>query len=159
MHGEPRHLRAQAIFAKSCDIEEVLIPKDGHLARLCPGPAQIVDEAYAGRLHVDGRLIVPVEEGPARQRRKLSFVGAVFVSLALNAKHELAGGIQLLTDGIPAGLDDDLLRSAEQAFASIPKPRRKDDEQVSEPIRTAIRRAADATWGKKPVTKVLVARV
>ena len=159
MHGEPRHLRAQAMFAKSCDIEDVLIPKDGHLARLCPGPAQIVDEAYAGRLHVDGKLIVPVEEGPARQRRKLSFVGAVFVSLALNSKHELAGDIQLLTDGVPAGLDDDLLHAAEQAFASTPKPRRKDDEQVSEPVRTAIRRAADAQWGKKPVTKVMVVRV
>jgi ribonuclease J len=83
----------------------------------------------------------------------------VFVSLAVNSKLEVAGGIQLLTDGIPAGFDDDLLNAAEQAFASTPKPRRKDDEQVAEPIRTAIRRAADAAWGKKPITKVMVLRV
>ncbi len=86
-------------------------------------------------------------------------MGAVFVSLALNSKNELAGDIQLVTDGIPAGLDDELLQAAEQAFASTPKPRRKDDEQVAEPIRTAIRRAADVAWGKKPVTKVMVLRV
>ncbi|HUR42794.1 MAG TPA: ribonuclease J, partial [Aestuariivirga sp.] len=74
MHGEPRHLRAQAKFAASCGIAETLIPRDGHIAKLCPGPVQNVDEAHAGRLHVDGRLIVPAEDGPARQRRKLSFV-------------------------------------------------------------------------------------
>ena len=159
MHGEPRHLRAQALFAKSCEIEEVVIPRDGHIMRLCPGPAQIVDEAHAGRLHVDGRLIVPAEDGPARQRRKLSFVGAVFVTVPVNGKLDLAGDIQLITDGVPAGLDEELLKAAEQAFASTPRPRRKDDAQVAETVRTAVRRAAEAAWGKKPIAKVAVVRV
>ncbi len=159
MHGEPRHLRAQAIFARSCGIAETLIPRDGHIARLCPGPVQNVDEAHSGRLHVDGRLIVPSEDGPARQRRKLSFVGAAFVTLAIDAKLQLVGEIQLVTDGIPAGLDNDLLAAADQAFASMPKPRRKVDEQVIETVRISVRRAADQMWGKKPVTKVTIARV
>ena len=159
MHGEPRHLRAQAQFAQACGIEETLIPRDGHIARLCPGPAQNVDEATAGRLHVDGRLIVPAEDGPAKQRRKLSFVGAVFVTVAVTSKMELAADIQLITDGLPGGLDDDLLDAAEQAFAAMPKPRRKDDSQLAETIKNAIRRAADAEWGKKPITKVAVVRV
>jgi len=30
---------------------------------------------------------------------------------------------------------------------------------VIETIRTAIRRAADQVWGKKPITKVMVVRV
>ncbi len=159
MHGEPRHLRAQAKFAQSCGIAETLIPRDGHIARLCPGPVQNVDEAHAGRLHVDGKLIVPSEDGPAKHRRKLSFVGAVFVTVALTSKLELAADIQLLTDGLPAGLEDNLLDAADQAFDSLPKPRRKDDEKVAETIRTAIRRATDQVWGKKPVTKVMVIRV
>ncbi|MBI2719535.1 MAG: ribonuclease J [Rhizobiales bacterium] len=159
MHGEPRHLRAQAKFAASCGIAETLIPRDGHIAKLCPGPARIVDETHAGRLHVDGRLIVPAEDGPAKQRRKLSFVGIVLVSIALDDKQQLAGEIKLITDGLPAGLDDELLDAADQALSSTPKPRRKDDEQVAEAIRTAIRRAADTIWGKKPVVKVAVLRV
>ena len=159
MHGEPRHLRAQAKFAESCGIVETLIPRDGHIARLCPGPVRNVDEAHAGRLHVDGRLIVPAEAGPAKQRRKLSFVGAVFVTVAIDAKLQLAGEIQIITDGVPAGLGEEMLEAAEQAFASMPKPRRKDDAQVIETIRTSIRRAADQVWGKKPITKVAVVRV
>jgi ribonuclease J len=159
MHGEPRHLRAQAIFAKSCGIEETLIPRDGHIARLCPGPVRNVDETHAGRLHVDGRLIVPAADGPAKQRRKLSIAGVVFVTVAIDAKLQLAGGIQLITDGLPAGLEEDMLEAADQAFGSMPKPRRKDDAQVIETIRTSVRRAADQVWGKKPITKVAVVRV
>ena len=159
MHGEPRHLRAHAIFGKSCGIEDILIPKDGHIARLAPGPLRNVDEAHFGRLHVDGRLIVPSEDGPARQRRKLSNVGAVFVTLAVNGKQDLAADIHVIADGIPAGLDDSLLQAAEAAFDSTPKPRRKDDGQLTETIRTTVRRAAEAQWGKKPVVKVVVVRV
>ena len=159
MHGEPRHLRAHAIFAKDCGISEVLIPKDGHIARLCPGPVRHVDEAHSGSLHVDGKLIVPSEDGPARQRRKLSFAGAVFVTVAVNAKADLAADIQLITDGLPSGLDEDLLETAITAFDGTPKPRRKDPNQLAEIIRTALRRAADAQWGKKPVVKVMVIRV
>ena len=159
MHGEPRHLRAQAKFAKSCGIAETLIPLDGHLARLCPAPVRNVDEAPSGRLHVDGKLIVPAEDGPAKQRRKLSFAGIVFVSVAIDAKLQLADDLQLIADGLPAGLEDDLLDAADEAFASMPKPRRKDDEQLAETLRVAIRRAADRIWGKKPIVKVAVVRV
>ena len=159
MHGEPRHLRAHAKFAERCGIAETLIPLDGHIARLCPGPAQNVDEAPAGRLHVDGKLIVPAADGPARQRRKLSFAGIVFVSVAIDSHLELAADPQLVTDGLPAGLDGDLLEAAENAFDSMPKPRRKDDAQITETIRVSVRRTADQIWGKKPIVKVAVARV
>lgn len=159
MHGEPRHLRAHAAFARRCGIEEALIPRDGHIARLCPGPAQLVDEAPAGRLHVDGKLIVPAIDGPARQRRKLSFAGIVMASVAIDGKLNQVGDIEVIADGLPAGLDDELAEAAGQAFASIPKPRRKDDEQVAETLRSAMRRTAESIWGKKPVAKVMVVRV
>ena len=159
MHGEPRHLRAHRDFAQSKGIREVLIPRDGHITRLAPGPLEDIDEAPCGRLHVDGRLIVPGEDGPAKQRRKLAFVGIVFVSVVMNGRNDLAADIELIADGLPFGLEDDLLEAAEQAFGSTPKPRRKDVNQLSETIRTAVRRAADAIWGKKPIVKVSVAQV
>ena len=159
MHGEPRHLRAHRDFAHQKGIREVLIPRDGHITRLAPGPLEHIDEAPCGRLHVDGRLIVPGEDGPAKQRRKLAFVGIVFVSVVVNGRQDLATDIEVIADGLPAGLEDDLLEAAEQAFGSTPKPRRKDVNQLSETIRTSVRRAADAIWGKKPIVKVSVAQV
>ena len=159
MHGEPRHLRAHKVFAESKGIRDVLIPRDGPITRLAPGPLADVDEAPCGRLHVDGKLIVPSEDGPAKQRRKLSYVGIIFVSVVIDGKAELAADIELITDGIPSGLHGELLDAAERAFGSTPKPRRKDVNQLAETIRTAVRRAADMSWGKKPIVKVTVAKV
>ena len=159
MHGEPRHLRSHAQFAKAHGIEDVLIPRDGHITKLSPGPLRHVDEAPFGRLHVDGRLIVQSEDGPAKQRRKLSFIGIVFMSGVTNAKQDLAADIELITDGLPFGLDGDLLEAAEQAFGSTPKPRRKDQNGLAETIRTSVRRAADQIWGKKPIVKVVVTAI
>jgi ribonuclease J len=159
MHGEPRHLRAHRDFAQSHGIRDVLIPRDGHITRLAPGPLADIDEAHFGRLHVDGRLIVPSEDGPAKQRRKLSHVGIVFVGIVLDARSELAADIELITDGVPMGIEGELFAAAEKALGSTPKPRRKDTNALAETIRTSVRRTADVIWGKKPIVKVSVIQV
>lgn len=159
MHGEPRHLFAHARFAQSCGIRETLILEDGKIARLCPGTLELMDEAPVGRLHVDGNLIVPAEDGPARQRRKLSFAGIIFAQVLVDQHNQLAEDIAVLADGIPAGLIPDLEDAADTAFDSMPKARRKDDGVIEETIRTSLRRAAENAWGKKPVVKVIVSRV
>ena len=129
------------------------------IIRLAPGRLDEIDEAPCGRLHVDGRLIVSAEDGPARQRRKLSYVRIVIVTLAVDHRQDLAADISLVTDGVPTGLDGELLSIAERAFGSTPKPRRKDANALAETIRTAVRRAADLAWGKKPIVKVSVLQV
>lgn len=159
MHGEPRHLRAHRDFARAHGINDVLIPRDGHMLRLAPGPLEDIDEAPSGRLHVDGRLIVPGDDGPARQRRKLSHAGIIFVGVVMDSRAELAADIELVTDGVPTGIEGELMEAAENAFGSTPKPRRKDVNALSETIRTALRRSADQLWGKKPIVKVSVVKV
>jgi ribonuclease J len=165
MHGEARHLHAHAAFARSCGIPEVVTCEDGAIVRLAPGPAGIIDEAPAGRLHVDGRLIVSVDDGPARRRRKLSFVGLVSVSLVLDGKHQLARDPIIVLDGLPleardgTAMADLLLDAVEDSLESLPRPRRRDDETIKETIRTGVRRAADAAWGKKPICHVLIHRL
>lgn len=159
MHGEPRHLLRHMELGEEAGIEETLMAENGDLIRLSPGPVQIVDEAPAGRLHVDGKLIVPVVDGPAKFRRKLSFVGIVVASLVMDRKGSLVSDIEITTDGLPAGLEERLRDAAETAFDSLPRPRRASDETVTETLRTAIRRAADAEWGKKPVCRILLHRL
>jgi len=165
MHGEARHLHAHAAFARACGIPEVVICENGGMVRLAPGPAEIVDEAPTGRLHVDGRLIVPVDDGPARRRRKLSFVGLVGVSLLLDGKHQLVNDPEIVLDGLPTetrdgtSMEDVLLEAVEEGLEAMPRPRRRDDENVREAVRTAVRRAADAAWGKKPICHVMIHRL
>jgi ribonuclease J len=159
MHGEPRHMFAHEKFARANGIKDTLLLEDGQIARLCPGPVEIIDEAPSGVLHVDGNLVVEAVDGPAKQRRKLSYVGIIIAHLLVDDHHNLAEDIEIILDGVPKGLEDELVIAAEKAFESMPRNRRKDDEVIEETIRTTIRRAAETVWGKKPIVKVLVARV
>lgn len=157
MHGEPRHLRAHINFARENGIPETVMLEDLKIVRLKPGQASIIDEAPGGRLHLDGKLIVDGEDGPARIRRKLSFAGVLFVSLLLDEKGDLED-LSLHVEGVPQGLTSELADLAENAFTSMPRARRKDDSTVEETIRTSLRRACDEAWGKKPICKVSVFR-
>jgi ribonuclease J len=164
MHGEAWHLESHAEFARSCGIPETIVIDNGEILRLAPAPSEIVGQTPAGRLHVDGRLIVPAIDGPARMRRKLSFVGIVFVSLVLEDNGNLASNPVVKTDGLPPADEegtpfaDFLFEVVGRAVDSMPRARRREDSVVAETIRHAVRRAADAVWGKKPVCHVAVHR-
>ncbi len=165
MHGEMRHLKRQLEFASACGIPATAQVMGGEVLRLCPGPAEIIDEVPGGRLHVDGRLIVPSIDGPARKRRKLSFVGVVAVSLVIDGAGKLADDPQAVLDGLPEDTGSGyefhelVLDVTEEAFEAIPRKRRQIDDVVEDTLRTAIRRRLDTEWGKKPVVHVLIHRV
>ena len=165
MHGEMRHLERHLQLAREAGIREAIRIEAGDVLRLVPGPATIVDQAPAGRLHVDGRLIVSAAVGPARFRRKLSFAGIVFVSLVLDPKGQARSPLMLVSDGLPkedgggGSLDEVLLEAAENAFDALPKARRRSDDDVREALRLAVRRTADAVWGKKPVVHIAIHRL
>ena len=165
MHGEMWHLTTHIDLAAASGIPTALLVTNGQMLRLAPEPAKILAEVPAGRLHVDGRLIVPSVDGPARLRRKLSFVGVAIVSLVMDGRGDLLSRPGILIDGIPL-LDEEgtpfgaiLADVAESVLTSIPRSRRGDDEAVRETVRIAIRRVAEEIWGKKPVCHVMVHRL
>jgi ribonuclease J len=165
MHGEPRHLMANAALARAAGIAEVVTAFNGEVVRLAPGPARVVDDAPIGRIFRDGNLLIPDAEGPVRERRKLAAVGLVVVSLVLSRKGELMADPQVELDGVPIEDRDgepllDIAYSAvEGTLKSIPAARRKDPDMVEEAVRRSVRSAIANVWGKKPICKVLVSVV
>ncbi|MEQ1611259.1 MAG: ribonuclease J, partial [Hyphomicrobiaceae bacterium] len=59
MHGEARHLYANAKLARECGVPATVLATDGKLVRLAPGRPEIIDQIPVGRLYRDGKLIVP----------------------------------------------------------------------------------------------------
>lgn len=161
MHGEARHLKAQAELAREMGVPTVFTVTDGEILRLTPNPA-VIDEAPVGRLFRDGRLIVQESDGPVRERRKLSVVGVVLVSLAVSRKGAVLGDPQAALDGIPAedadgdSMLDIVLDAVDGTLRSIPQHNRKNPEALAESIRRSVRAAVNEAWGKKPICKVLV---
>lgn len=164
MHGEPRHLEEHAIFARECGIPVAEVIRNGQMIRLAPGQPEIFDEAPAGRLHVDGGLVVPGEGVALRTRRKLSFAGVVVASLVLGRKNEIMGEPEIMLEGVPVEdangtpLADILLTIIEDAVERTPKPRRNEPGILEELLRRAIRRGCQEYWGKKPLCRVFVHR-
>ncbi len=165
MHGEMRHLTGQARFARDCGVPSTAVAANGDMVRLVPGPGEVVDTLPAGRTHVDGRLFVSSVEGPARDRRRLSFAGVAAVSVVLDSKNQMISPPEVRLFGVPEEdaygvlMEDAVLDAVEDAFEALPKPRRKSDEHVAEMLRRAVRRECGARWGKKPITEVMVQRV
>jgi ribonuclease J len=134
---------------------------DGEILRLAPDPA-VIDDAPVGRLFRDGRLLVSESDGPVRERRKLSVVGVIAVSLCLSRKGALLSEPIAVLDGVPTenaqgdAMLDIVLDAVEGTLRSIPQQNRRNPEVVGEAVRRAVRAAVNEAWGKKPICKVLV---
>ncbi|MFD0987265.1 ribonuclease J [Methyloligella solikamskensis] len=162
VHGEGLHLEAHAEFAEDLGVEEVLRIRNGDLVRLAPEPAKIIDELPTGRLYRDGRIILSEGEGHVRERRKLSFVGTISVSVVLSDKGQLVADpmVAILgvasVDGDGEPMEDIAIDAAIGALESIPRPRRKDRAMVAEALSRAVRAAVNQAVGKKPICSVMV---
>jgi ribonuclease J len=165
MHGEARHLMANAELARSLGVGEVVPAFNGEMVRLAPGPARKIDDVPVGRLFRDGNLLVPEGEGPVRERRKLAFVGIVVASVVLSRKGELVADPIVELDGVPIedsqgeSMLDIAYDALEGTLKSIPPARRRDPDLVEEALRKSLRAVINQAWGKKPICKVMVSVV
>ena len=161
-HGEALHLAEHAKLAREAGVPQVLVCRNGDLVRLAPGPAQIVDELPSGRLYKDGSLLIDAQAPTVAMRRRLSFAGLVSVALALSEQGMLVADPEIELIGIPQTdvtgrpMADVAREAIEETFDSLPKPRRRDPDEVAEAIRRAVRSAIAERWNKKPICHVHV---
>ncbi|MCA1241937.1 ribonuclease J [Stappia stellulata] len=164
-HGEAMHLKAHHDLAKAHGIKNAMIARNGDLVRLSPGRLDIVDEIPVGIEVKDGMIFGDPEETGVQERRKLSFAGAIVVSVVVDARGDLVGEPQAALFGLPEtdedgdDMEDIVIDEVIHALESIPKNRRKNLDVVTEAARRAARAAVRDCWGKKPLTQALVARV
>ena len=165
VHGEAAHLTAQAELALGAGVPTVPKVRNGNILRLAPGPVQVVEDAPHGRIFKDGRLIGDIDEMGISDRKKLSYVGHVAVNILLDSRYDFLADPDLVPFGLPEYDDegedmaDTLYDAVLGAVESIPRSRRKDLGALQESVRRAVRSAANAAWGKKPVVTVFVSKV
>ncbi len=156
VHGELRHMSEHARLAKSLQVPQAVVVQNGHMLRLAPGPAQLVDEVPSGRIFLDGRVLVEEGAGYARARRALGFAGMIAITLVLDSKGRVATDPSIIIDGIPEPVHAAIRDAADEA---IKRHKKGDEDALKENVRRAARRAAQDAWGKKPVTRVEIAWV
>ncbi len=159
VHGEPRHLAEHARLARSLQVPQAIVPENGQLIRLAPGRAAVIDEVPSGRIQLDGRVLIEEGAGLARHRRALAFAGMIAITVVLDGKGRVAGGPSVIIEGIPAPIHDAIRSALDEPVRRHNPKRDLDGYELKESLRRAARRAADAAWGKKPVTKVDVVQI
>ena len=161
-HGEALHLAEHAALARRAGVPQVLLCRNGDLVRLALGNAEIIDQLPSGRLYKDGSLVIEAEARTIAARRRLSFSGIVSVAIAMTEKGALAGYPEVELIGLPetdaggTALAEVARRAVEEGFETLPKPRRRDPDEVAESLRRAVRAAIAERWGKKPICHVHV---
>ena len=154
VHGENRHMRAQARLALEHGVPQSIFQTNGDVIHLAPGEMRKVDEVRAGRLVLDGDVILPADGATVNERRKIGFGGLIAVTVPVGGDGRLAGSPLVRPFGVPVEVDrDDFIADATDAAArafdaaSVPEKR-------SEAVRLAVRRCATLWTGKKPLVDV-----
>ncbi len=156
VHGEMRHQVAHAKLARALQVPQAMVPENGQMFRLAPGRPELIDEVPAGRIHMDGRILVAEGEGLAKDRRAMAFAGLLVVSLAVDHKGRVAADPVVLGEGMPEAVEEAVLKAVE---GTIARNKGSDPDNLAENIRRAARRAAHDAWGKKPICRVLVTEI
>ncbi|HTZ81265.1 MAG TPA: ribonuclease J [Stellaceae bacterium] len=162
VHGELRHMMAQAKLAEECQTPQVVLAQNGDMVRLGPLPAAVIGQVPVGRLALDGKSLVSLGSEAWKSRRRITFNGVAVATVVLDEAGELLAEPRVTLQGL-GDPDAEMLRQlgAEvgRAVFALTRRERHDDAAVTEAARLAVRRALKARTGKRPVTDVHVVRV
>ncbi|PCI50012.1 MAG: hypothetical protein COB49_04335 [Alphaproteobacteria bacterium] len=162
VHGEVRHMEKQAEFGRSLGIKQAIVPRNGTLIRLAPGPAKIIEYVDVGRFALDGQFLIPAEDDAIVTRRRILYNGALVVSLVIDAEGEFLAAPEITNLGSPdAGTErfEDVITKAVFAAADkLTRKQRADKNKLAEAVRAHARRAAKNYTFKEtgPLTTVKV---
>ncbi len=174
VHGEIRHMREQARFARRCGVPDALVQTNGDVVRLLPGPAKKIGAVTHGRLVLDGNVIIPAEGETINDRRKLAQDG--YIALAIGPGAPADAAIEVSFRGVPV-IDDRGAFVGELADAARKVLAGRDGQSggggrrggkarggngngsggdMNDKLRLAVRQVATRWTGKKPVVDIML---
>ncbi|HEV2160788.1 MAG TPA: ribonuclease J [Stellaceae bacterium] len=160
VHGETRHLLAQARLAEQCQVSQTIVTKNGEVVKLAPGPASVIGEVPTGRLAADANTLLDAKGETLKNRQRMVFNGAALATLVMDRAGKLLAPPQVSVEGVPSEDSGEALAArVAQALDELGPRDRRDDDKVREAARLAIRRSLRDWHGKKPVTQVHLVRI
>ena len=163
VHGELRHLQEHERFARECQIPQSAIAENGTILRLSKGGVEPIDYVETGRLAVDGNRLVRIGGTVLRERNRLRVNGAAVATVVVDEAGKVLGDPQLTVQGVLDDREDEswdyAIDEIINAVNDLSKKKRRDDEEIAEAARIAVRRSLRESIGKRPVTDIHVVRV
>ncbi|MGL6180546.1 MAG: ribonuclease J [Aestuariivirga sp.] len=164
MHGEHRHLRAHAKLAETRGIAAE-VATNGMMIDLSGNQPEVAEYIEAGRVYLDGSVLVPALGGVVRDRIRLALNGHVMVTVLLDENDEPLGDAWAELSGLPelgktgAALADTIEADLTDFLSRVDGKVIADDAKLDEAVRRIVRQVSMEEIGKKPEVTVVVSRL
>jgi ribonuclease J len=163
VHGERRHLEEHAALALECQVPKAIVVENGTMVRLGPDEAGTGGEVVSGRLALDGNRLVAMDGELVKGRIRALYNGSAVLSAVLNSDGEWAAEPELSTIGVlesgEEAVAEAAIDAAKKALKGLSANKRKDDGDVREALRIAVRRTFRKTLDKNAQTTVHLIRI
>jgi len=164
VHGEPRHLRANADLAMLTGVpaDRIVMAEDGVVVDLVDGRAGVVGSVPCGYVYVDGLSVGDVTEASLKDRRILGEEGFVSVFVVVDANTgKITGGPEVSARG--SGIDDDALQAVlprvVEALQNAAIEGVADEYTLQQIVRRVVGKWVNETYRRRPMIVPVVVAV
>ncbi|NYD42185.1 ribonuclease J [Nocardioides panaciterrulae] len=154
VHGEMRHMIANAELARATGVPNVVVAEDGVVVDLVDGVASVTGKVDCGYVFVDGSSVGDVTESDLKDRRILGEEGFISVIVVVDSvTGKVCGGPEIHARG--NALDDSVFDEIKQpiidALDRAVAEGNTDSYQLQQTVRRVIGRWVNQTHRRRPM--------
>jgi ribonuclease J len=156
VHGEWRHLRANAALARATGVPEgnVIVAEDGAVVDLRDGAAKVVGAFPVRYVYVDGSGVGDISEASLKDRRVLGEEGFISIFVVVNiAERRVVTDPQIHARGVVEGdhAFDGVLEKVREVIEAALADGEVDAHQIQQVIRRTVGRWVSHTHRRRPM--------
>jgi ribonuclease J len=154
VHGEIRHLLANAELARSVGVENVVIAEDGVVVDLVDGVAKVAGKVDCGYVFVDGSSVGDITESDLKDRRILGeegFISVIVVMDSVSGKVAAGPEIHARGNALDGTSFEELKQPIIDALDRAAAEGNTDSYQLQQTVRRVVGRWVSNTHRRRPM--------
>jgi ribonuclease J len=154
VHGEIRHLLANAALARSVGVENVVIAEDGVVVDLIDGVAEVAGKVDCGYVFVDGSSVGDITESDLKDRRILGeegFISVIVVMDSVSGKVAAGPEIHARGNALDGTSFEELKQPIIDALDRAVAEGNNDSYQLQQTVRRVVGRWVSNTHRRRPM--------
>ncbi len=162
VHGEIRHLVANAELARATGVPRSIVVTDGGVVDLADGVAKVVGQIDASYIFVDGSTVGDISESSLTDRKILGEEGSISIVCVVDTREmNVVSGPDIHARGFVEddSIFDDVRAEIITAVVSAMKDGAQDSHRLQQVIRRTIGRWVNVTHRRRPMIVPVVVTV
>ena len=154
VHGEIRHMRANADLARATGVPNVVVAEDGVVVDLVDGVASVAGKVDCGYVFVDGSSVGDITESDLKDRRILGEEGFISVIVVVDSvTGKVSSGPEIHARGFAEddSTFDEIKQPIIDAIAAAVAEGVTDEYQLQQTVRRVVGRWVNSTHRRRPM--------